>query len=123
FLAQRTWVDFRPGLDDERALARFAAGVRGEAVDDHTFQLPDDPTPYRGLWRFESTDHWLFFGRDADVDGLIGKLGSDRFVAVLRASGSGKSSLIRAGLIPSLSRLDPGAGTWRTLVCTPGTNA
>ena len=121
FLAQRTWVDFRSGLDDVAALNRLAAGVRGEAIVDDTFGLPDDPAPYRGLWRFEATDDWLFFGRDDDVSQLIAKLHTGRFVAVVGASGSGKSSLVRAGLIPNLARLRTyGAGGWRTMVCTPG---
>jgi hypothetical protein len=121
FLAQRTWVDFRSGLDDVPALTRLAAGVRGEAIVDETFGLPDDPAPYRGLWRFEANEGWLFFGRDNDVEQLIGKLRDGRFAAVVGASGSGKSSLVRAGLIPNLAKLRThGSAEWRTMVCTPG---
>ncbi|WP_105968123.1 nSTAND1 domain-containing NTPase [Streptomyces geranii] len=58
--------------------------------------------PYRGLARFETDDHALFFGRDRMIDRLR-RLVCDRRLAVLFGpSGSGKSSLLRAGLIPRL---------------------
>ncbi|MET8981480.1 hypothetical protein ABZX85_38380 [Streptomyces sp. NPDC004539] len=58
--------------------------------------------PYRGLARFESCDRDLYFGRDALVGELLGLVRAHRFVAVSGPSGSGKSSLLRAGLIPAL---------------------
>ena len=119
FLAQRTWVDFRSGLDDVVAFDRLVAGVKGEAVDTGAFELPDHPAPHRGLLRFEAQDADFFFGRDADIERLVTKLGTARFVAVVGASGSGKSSLVRAGLIPAISggtgdrcRHRPVSGTW-----------
>ena len=63
------------------------------------------PAPYVGLRPFTETDALLFFGRDAHVRDLLAKLeGEQRFLAVLGASGTGKSSLVRAGLIPALHR-------------------
>ncbi|MGX2993327.1 nSTAND1 domain-containing NTPase [Streptomyces sp. JNUCC 64] len=67
-----------------------------------------DP-PYRGLARYETGDRALFFGRDHLVDRLAATLAAHRFVMVTGASGSGKSSLLRAGLIPRLQH--PGDGT------------
>ena len=123
FLAQRTWVDFRPGLDDAVALDRLVAGVKGEAVDAGTFELPDHPAPYRGLLRYEARDAEFFFGRDPDIENLVAKLETSRFVAVVGASGSGKSSLVRAGLIPALSAgTIAGSDQWQTLVLTPGSD-
>ena len=121
FLGQRTWVDFRAGLDDAEAMQRLAAGVRGEAFAPDTASLPDDPAPYRGLFRFEAKDNWLFFGRDDEIAQLIAKLDASSLVAVVGASGSGKSSLVRAGLIPKLGELR--SVTWGAsgpLICTPG---
>ncbi|MGJ5805519.1 nSTAND1 domain-containing NTPase [Streptomyces europaeiscabiei] len=62
----------------------------------------DDPAPYRGLARFEPDDHELFFGRDRLVEELCDLVAAHRFAAVFGASGSGKSSLLRAGFLPRL---------------------
>ncbi len=58
--------------------------------------------PFPGLRPYEKSDAAYFFGREAQVDELISILESERFVAVTGVSGSGKSSLIHAGLIPAL---------------------
>jgi WD40 repeat protein len=65
-----------------------------------------DVNPYRGLEAFEERHAEFFFGRDADVQRLLETLKGTRFLAVLGASGSGKSSLVRAGLVPTLRRAD-----------------
>ncbi|MEU9467058.1 helix-turn-helix domain-containing protein [Streptomyces avermitilis] len=59
-------------------------------------------SPYKGLARFETGDCSLFFGRDRLTADLLELLRCQRFVAVFGPSGSGKSSLLRAGLIPTL---------------------
>ena len=104
-------------------MKRLASGVRGEAFSDDSFLLPDDPAPDPGLYRFEATDDWLFFGRDDDTRLLIDKLVNSSIVTIVGPSGSGKSSLVRAGLIPKLGEL-PGCetGAWQTLLCTPSDN-
>ena len=58
--------------------------------------------PYKGLRAFDEGDAAHFFGRSRDVDNLATTLAEHRFVAVVGPSGSGKSSLVRAGLIPRL---------------------
>ncbi|MEU7058188.1 helix-turn-helix domain-containing protein [Streptomyces sp. NPDC046197] len=60
------------------------------------------PSPYRGLARFELADAEMYFGRDELVAQLAERVHAHRLVAVVGASGSGKSSLLRAGLIPVL---------------------
>ncbi|ARV59031.1 hypothetical protein BZZ01_10625 [Nostocales cyanobacterium HT-58-2] len=60
-------------------------------------------SPYKGLKRFESEDHGRFFGRDQFLTGLVNDLEQSNLVLLLGASGSGKSSVIRAGLIPWLA--------------------
>src|SRR5215469_15629363 len=77
--------------------------------------------PYPGLRPFETGEAHLFFGRDQQVLDLLDRLARNRFVAVVGLSGSGKSSLVRAGLIPALHRgrlLEPGL-RWRVAVATP----
>src|SRR5262249_40229611 len=56
--------------------------------------------PYRGLRAFAEADAALFFGRDRVVDALARRVGEHRFTAVVGPSGSGKSSVLRAGLVP-----------------------
>lgn len=79
--------------------------------------------PYRGLLYFDEADTDLFFGREALVAHLVKRvadLGADsafRFLTVVGASGSGKSSLVRAGLVVALKQ----AG-WAVSGFTPGTD-
>jgi WD40 repeat protein len=61
-------------------------------------------SPYKGLKKFELEDKDLFFGRDQFITQLIKKLEHRNLILLLGASGSGKSSVVRAGLIPWLSR-------------------
>jgi len=69
-------------------------------------------SPYPGLLAFDEADAAIYFGRDDDIRRLIERLnarraqGGERLVLVLGASGSGKSSLLRAGVVPRLKR-DP----------------
>jgi WD40 repeat protein/class 3 adenylate cyclase len=76
--------------------------------------------PYMGLLPFRTEDGRLFFGRDDVVATMLGRLAHDRFVAVVGASGSGKSSLLRAGLVARLQRGEAAnRELWVSVVCTP----
>ncbi|MEU3600926.1 helix-turn-helix domain-containing protein [Streptomyces sp. NPDC006798] len=82
-----------------------------DAVEERTARVVHrdaSGAPYRGLARFEPGDHDLFFGRDTLVTGLTGLLAAHRLVMVTGASGSGKSSLLRAGLIARLRQPSDG---------------
>ncbi len=82
---------------------------------------PADTCPYRGLARYEASDARLLFGRGPVIRGLVARVRSARLVVVSGPSGAGKSSLVRAGLLPELSRdVIPGSGSWRQMVITPG---
>jgi WD40 repeat protein len=61
-------------------------------------------SPYKGLKKFEPEDKDLFFGRDQFLTGLVNELEQTNLILLLGASGSGKSSVIRAGLIPWLTQ-------------------
>ena len=60
------------------------------------------PNPYRGLAAFREEDSRFFFGRDKEADDLVAQVAAQPLVAVVGASGSGKSSLVYAGLFPRL---------------------
>jgi WD40 repeat protein/DNA-binding SARP family transcriptional activator len=64
-----------------------------------------DLCPFKGLAPFDESDAELFFGRERLVDELVSRLRDTPFLAVVGASGSGKSSLLRAGLVPALGRV------------------
>ncbi len=77
--------------------------------------------PYKGLASFEQDDARLFFGRERLVGELAARTVGVGLLGVLGASGSGKSSAIAAGLLPSLSAgLLPGSERWRSVVIRPG---
>jgi serine/threonine protein kinase len=98
--------------------------VVGAAV---SVSLPEPENPYKGLRAFQAADHRHFFGREALVKRLLGRLNSkendfnNRFLAVIGPSGSGKSSVVRAGLVPALWRGDlPGSERWFVVEMIPG---
>jgi tetratricopeptide (TPR) repeat protein len=78
--------------------------------------------PFPGLRPFEPDEDHLFFGRERETDDLLRLLRSHRFLSVVGTSGSGKSSLVRCGLIPSLqSGFMVNAGpNWRVSILRPG---
>ncbi|MGP4099018.1 nSTAND1 domain-containing NTPase [Nonomuraea sp. KM90] len=80
-----------------------------------TATTPDDTAPYVGLRSFGPQDASRFFGRERLTDKVAATMRRHRLIAVLGASGSGKSSLLRAGLLPTL-------GSHPVLLITPGTH-
>src|SRR5262249_7154919 len=82
---------------------------------------PTDVCPYKGLARFETADAEFFFGREGVVSQAVGHLAEGRFLALVGPSGSGKSSLLRAGLMHALgSGALPGSDRWEYSVIRPG---
>ena len=75
--------------------------------------------PYRGLLEFEPGDADLFFGRDEVLADVLKRIAAGRFVAIVGPSGSGKSSLARAGVIAAARRGDV-AAIQSTVLITPG---
>jgi hypothetical protein len=114
FLAQQTWIDLRTDMD--AGIRRLARAVDGSPLADRSRLTPS--CPYRGLEHFREEDEALYFGRTAIVDALVGKVLQSRLVTVIGSSGAGKSSLVRAGLLPRLGRRRSPA--WDRLLMTPG---
>ena len=78
--------------------------------------------PYVGIRPFEKDDWPVFFGRESLSNELLYKLENNRFVAVVGSSGSGKSSVVKAGLLPLLEdhKVMRRAKEWLTVTCRPG---
>jgi WD40 repeat protein len=77
--------------------------------------------PYPGFTAFTEQDADVFFGRDLDVDAVLDLLSTARLVAVVGSSGSGKSSLLAAGVLPALSRRPrPDGRSLRPVLFRPG---
>ena len=81
-----------------------------------------EQNPYPGLRPFKLEESYLFFGREGQSEDLLRRLERSHFVAVVGTSGSGKSSLVRAGLLPLLSGgFMPNTGAdWRVAIFRPG---
>lgn len=83
--------------------------------------LRQAPNPYRGLQPFEAEHSQYFFGREAMTDRLVGRVTEQDLVVVIGPSGSGKSSLLRAGLISEIGKgVLPGSQTWAVEIFKPG---
>jgi WD40 repeat protein/DNA-binding SARP family transcriptional activator len=122
--AQARLADNVVGLRELRQhaeqLARLAAdeGLPDGATDDRPAAAV---CPYKGLARFEPDDAEFYFGRERLTAELVARLVGAGLVGVVGPSGSGKSSLLRAGLLPALrGGALPGSDRWRQLIIRPG---
>jgi hypothetical protein len=105
FLELLTWVDLRDGIgvrDQPGGLQSLLAAIRREPVD--SAAIRGSICPYMGLEPFHEEDAAFFCGRDETIDNLVAKVHEHPFVAVVGRSGSGKSSLVFAGLLPAIRR-------------------
>jgi DNA-binding winged helix-turn-helix (wHTH) protein len=93
-------------VQPEATVTQFPAPTR--------LQRDDERSPYPGLAAFTEADAEFFFGREAEVAQMWRKLTSRRLLAVIGPSGVGKSSFLRAGVIPARPE------GWGVLVCQPG---
>lgn len=152
-LLNRTYVTFKGGLDNRRAIYLLICGIRGEepgrkflyeaksdtspttaaipyleqtpvgvtVADRDNRCVPATESPYQGLAYYDVGDASRFFGREAEitegVNLMEGTLGEGiRFLAIIGSSGSGKSSLARAGLAHALLIKHP---AWKLIALTP----
>jgi eukaryotic-like serine/threonine-protein kinase len=101
-----------------RSLDRIRSVLAG-----HERGLPaEERGPFPGLDRYEATDRDVFFGRQAEMAGVVELARTRGLVGIVGLSGTGKSSIARAGLIPAIE--DGALGAWpktfRSVVVTPG---
>jgi eukaryotic-like serine/threonine-protein kinase len=95
------------------ALEQFLPGRRQVA------QLASDESPYAGLSSFQEGDAAKFFGRGREVAAMVTRLRERALIGVVGSSGVGKSSFLRAGVVPALKA---SGESWETLVVRPGRN-
>lgn len=105
------------GLDPGTELLALEDAIRRQ---DPELERPESLTvslvcPYRGLLPYESDDAETFFGREADLESCLARLRAQGVLAVVGPSGTGKSSLVRAGVVATL--LDEGV---QVVVTSPG---
>ncbi|WP_336207242.1 nSTAND1 domain-containing NTPase [Nonomuraea sp. LPB2021202275-12-8] len=107
------------GADREEWEERWRQAAEDAAL--RFAETDDEDAPYLGLTRFETTDRHRFFGRDRLVSELLDLVSRRRFVAVFGPSGIGKSSMLRAGLVPAVSERWPAGGRPGAIrLLTPG---
>lgn len=99
-----------------------------EVITAEVRDWPEGKSPFPGLRSFTSQDSEIFFGRSYETGKLVRHVAANRFVAVVGASGSGKSSLVGAGLLPHLvanaiSSATIGSKDWIIVRFTPGKSA
>ena len=80
--------------------------------------------PFPGIRSYQMDEDYLFFGRESQINELISILSETRFLAIIGSSGCGKSSLVRAGLIPSLlkGKMQENPNEWNINILRPGDN-
>jgi DNA-binding SARP family transcriptional activator/WD40 repeat protein len=115
------------GLEPSRALQRLERSILNQDEKLDPAPAPTPPArdtgvcPFKGLASYGGDDAEFFFGRERVVAELVARLAAAPFVAVVGASGSGKSSLLRAGLLPALAGgALPGSDGWRQQLLRPG---
>ncbi|WP_055710917.1 hypothetical protein [Streptomyces torulosus] len=109
------------GGDREAWEARWRAVVDEVVVPDEPSADESETSPYRGLSSFEPHHSEWFFGRQELMTELCSRVDREPLLAVFGASGSGKSSLLRAGLLPRVrTGAVPGGEGWTTILLTPG---
>ena len=130
FLATTTWVEFRHTLDDREAFHQLLCSIQGiEPGLGPSRATYAGECPYRGLQYFDVEHTPFFSGREVETGWLLNEVRTpasarregSRFLAIIGPSGSGKSSLARAGLISALKqgKID-GSAEWPIIICQPG---
>ncbi|MFL5108291.1 MAG: TIR domain-containing protein, partial [Xanthobacteraceae bacterium] len=122
FLRLETWVDLKGGVESKAGLDLLQQAIHGQAPLAAEIGLPDPRAalcPFRGLEPFREEDEAFFVGREAFTRVLIDKVGQRSLIGVVGASGSGKSSVVLAGLVPALRRRADGR-VWEIGLMRPG---
>ncbi|HEY4058409.1 MAG TPA: protein kinase [Kofleriaceae bacterium] len=131
--AMPSLADDVPGLPSElvavvaKCLAKKKADRYARAADlladlepllpTYRRQIAGDENPYPGLTAFQESDAGRFFGRAQDIAGMIARLREQPLIGLVGPSGVGKSSFIRAGVVPALKH---SGESWEAMIVRPG---
>ena len=96
---------------------RSAATASAPSSSAGSHETPEHSNPYVGLAAFQERDSVRFFGREHEITALMGQLHNHSMVTVTSASGTGKSSFVRAGVLPALAR---SGQRWEWFIVRPG---
>ncbi len=97
--------------------AELLADLKALAAHHDPSRSASEDNPFTGLAAFQKADADRFFGRTRAITSVVAQVQSQPLVTLVGPSGSGKSSLVRAGVIPALERAGEG---WHALVVRPG---
>lgn len=109
-------------LNAERPQLRVRAALDADRIVLATTSAPPSlQCPYPGMRPYTADDAEQFHGRDAEIAEILGRLrAGEHEIYVIGPSGSGKSSLLAAGVLPRLARGAAGLGSFRMLIMRPG---
>lgn len=125
FVFQNTWVDLSASIEDRAKIAEIIEAVQVNKKRSELDVLPKI-CPYQGLEPFDELNAGFYFGREQFATELFEKIQHTKLITVVGPSGSGKSSVVLAGLMPKLRRqkspvvwdvvtFKPGNFPWRNL--------
>ena len=126
YLQRYLWIEFQESINEERPIQKLKNAITGESKEIPSFA--PDHCPYKGLRFFDVEDSPNFFGRESVVQRLSDELtlkkaskSRNQFLAILGNSGSGKSSLARAGILAQLKNATSSDGqVCKQVICYPG---
>ncbi len=106
----------RKAREERFATARELLDALESLLPHHAVAADDDRCPYPGLMAFQEADAERFFGRDDQIARVVGRLATQPLISIVGPSGVGKSSFVRAGIVPALKR----EGPWGMIAMRPG---
>ena len=101
FLSHATWVEFKKNVNEPEVFHRLVCGIKGIAPGPsiHSNELE---RPYKFLDYFETSDLYVFWGRDEEINEVVRIIKIRPFLVLYGVSGIGKTSLVLAGIVPNL---------------------
>ena len=121
FISLNSWIDLRDDTFDENRISNLVKSIKYKPLKlEADVQTKSLICPYRGLSSFRERHSAFYFGREDETNKLYELTKECKLITVVGPSGSGKSSLAHAGLIPLIKKNRPPKTIWDCLSFTPG---